>query len=227
MARARTKARPRARGQAHGSSGATAAASPAAPARGRPRSLKADAAIYRATLELLPVRGFRALNMEAVAARARVSKATLYRRFASKYELVAAALQTIRSAKPAPDTGSSLGDVRKLVRRELDVADDVPQFSRLTASLLSDVLAEPEMRSIAQETVLATDYAMLGQLVDRAVKRGEFRPDLDVAAATQLLHAVIIYRFLTQGGRADAVAGKDFERLMETLARGLAGEKGA
>jgi len=165
--------------------------------------------------------------MEAVAARARVSKATLYRRFASKYELVAAALQTIRSAKPAPDTGSSLGDLRRLVRRELDVADDVPQFSRLTASLLSDMLAEPEMLSIAQHTVLATDYAMLGQLVDRAVKRGEFRSDLDVSTAIQLLHAVLIYRFLIKGGRADAVAGKDFEKLMDTLLHGLGGEKDA
>ena len=74
--------------------------------RGRPRSAEADAAIERATLELLPEHGLRGLSMEEVARRAGVSKATLYRRFPSKKELVEAALRAIRASVrtclPAP-----------------------------------------------------------------------------------------------------------------------------
>ena len=61
---------------------------------GRPRSAVADASIVRATLELLLEDGYRALTMEQVRARAGVGKATLYRRYGSKQELVAETLQT-------------------------------------------------------------------------------------------------------------------------------------
>jgi AcrR family transcriptional regulator len=190
--------------------------------RGRPRSARADAAIFRATLELLPEHGLRGLSMEAVAAKAGVGKATLYRRFPSKQELVAATLRTIRSTKPPLDTGSVRGDILALVRREIAAAKRVPHLSRFAPRLLADVADEPEMLAIAQETVVTNDREMLGEIVRRGIMRGELRPDLDVDSAAELLHAPLIYRFLMSGGRLDAFRGSDFMRLIDTFLAGLA-----
>lgn len=189
--------------------------------RGRPRSPAADAAIFRAALEILPEQGFRAFSMEAVATRAGVSKATLYRRFPAKRELIAAALRTIRSDRPAPDTGSFRGDLRALVRREVERTKRLPRFGRLAASLLADVADEPDMLALVEKTVMAIDYAMLGEIVRRGIKRGELRPDLDVGLGVELLHAALVFRFLTSGAQRDPLAGPDSQRLVDTLMVGL------
>ena len=78
---------------------------------GRPRSVDADRAIVQATLEMLADEGYHALSVEAVASRAGVGKATIYRRWAGKRELVADALATLNDTMqelppPAPDARS-------------------------------------------------------------------------------------------------------------------------
>ena len=191
-------------------------------ARGRPRSSAVDAAVLSATLELLPEQGFRSFSMEAVAAKAGVSKATLYRRFPSKYELVAAALRTIRSVGSAPDTGSFRGDLLELVRQEVARAKRVPHIGRLAARLLGDLADEADMLALVHETVLATDHERLGAIVRRGIARGELRSELDVALATELLHASLIFRFLASGGRLSTLGGRNLTPLIDTLLVGLA-----
>ena len=78
---------------------------------GRPRSVEADEAILQAALELMAESGSRALTMEAVRERSGVGKATLYRRYGSKEELVRAAIVHLNSDIPMPDDkGSLAGD---------------------------------------------------------------------------------------------------------------------
>ena len=78
---------------------------------GRPRSAEADEAILQAALELLAESGYRALTMEKVRASSGVGKATIYRRYGSKEELVAAAIVHLNSDIPLPDdTGTLQGD---------------------------------------------------------------------------------------------------------------------
>jgi len=190
--------------------------------RGRPRSCSADAAILRATFETLLDQGFRAFSMEAVAERARVSKATLYRRFPSKRELVASALRTIRDPRPAPDTGSFRDDLRGFVRREMARSTRVFQVGRLTARLLGDIVDEPGMLALLQETVMATDYAVLGEIVRRGIARGDLRADLDVRPATEILYGSLMFRFLISGGRQDPLSGREGSRLVDMLLKGLA-----
>jgi AcrR family transcriptional regulator len=160
--------------------------------------------------------------MEAVAARARVSKATLYRRFPSKRELIAAALRTIRSARPVSETGSFRGDLRELVRREVARAKRVPHIGLLSAHLLGDMADEPELLALVRETVIAADYGMLGEIVRRGIARGELRPDLDICLASEVLQAALVFRFLTSGGRSDPLGGRNAARLVDMLLVGFA-----
>src|SRR5271163_5185097 len=91
--------------------------SDASPARaiGRPRDARADRAILTATLQLMAERGVRDLRMDDVAERAGVGKATIYRRYRSKDELVGDAVATLVSEITIPDTGSTRADLLALM----------------------------------------------------------------------------------------------------------------
>ena len=81
---------------------------------GRPRSEASHQAIIEATLELLTEAGYGSLTMEAVRTRAGVGKATIYRRWASKEELVRDAIVFVHDKFDTPDTGSLRGDYQAL-----------------------------------------------------------------------------------------------------------------
>src|SRR3954469_286453 len=87
--------------------------------RGRPRDARCDHAILEATLELL-VGGIGNLSIDAVAARARVGKATIYRRWATKEALVLEALGSDTVTISAPDTGTLRGDLEEYFRQVLE-----------------------------------------------------------------------------------------------------------
>src|SRR3954464_8140062 len=82
--------------------------------KGRPRDPRADRAIVAATLELIAAVGVSDFRMEDVAARAGVGKAAIYRRYASKDELVTAAVAALVSEIDVPDTGSARGGLLPL-----------------------------------------------------------------------------------------------------------------
>ena len=77
---------------------------------GRPRSERSHQAIVVATLELLAEQGFQQLTMEQVARRAGVGKATIYRRWPAKADLVKDAIRYFSAELPVPDTGTLAGD---------------------------------------------------------------------------------------------------------------------
>src|SRR5215204_2865619 len=85
---------------------------------GRPRDERADRAILAAALELMAEHGVRDLRMDDVADRAGVGKATIYRRYRSKDELVTAAVAALVSEIEVPDTGSTRGDLLGLMQAQ-------------------------------------------------------------------------------------------------------------
>jgi AcrR family transcriptional regulator len=190
--------------------------------RGRPRSAEADEAIFLATFELLATLGLHGLSMEAVADKAGVGKATLYRRYSSKRDLVEAALRTVRSNEPAPDTGSVRSDLAKLAKRELSAAKRIPNLERFAPQLLSDAAGDPELLAVAHETVLAADRGRIAEILRRGIERGELRADLDVEVATDLFHAPLIYQFLLSGRGVKAIRASYIEKMMRMLAEGMA-----
>ncbi|EFF91525.1 TetR-family transcriptional regulator [Streptomyces sp. e14] len=135
-----------------------------------------EAELYAAVLDLLREVGYDALTMDAVAARTRSSKATLYRQWGGKAELV---VRAVRHDKPSSfdgtDTGSLRGDLHALVAREDDCT--MEQNSALMRGLAMAMHNNPDLRQAFREQLIEPETAAFNRLVRRAVDRGEVRAD--------------------------------------------------
>lgn len=165
---------------------------------GRPRDSRCDEAIIEATLHTLAASGFSGLSMEAVASRARVGKATVYRRWASKDALVADALSTLADTFEPIDTGSLRDDLvawLNVVRRH--------NIQTLSGQILPRLLAErdsyPELFDAYRERVLVPSRARVAVVLRRAVDSGELAEDLDVDLVIDMLVGPVTYRQHTNG----------------------------
>jgi AcrR family transcriptional regulator len=192
---------------------------------GRPRSAAADASIVRATLELLLEEGYRGLTMEQVRARAGVGKATLYRRFGSKQDLVAAAIQHLNQPLALPDTGSVRDDILAVARSVLAGAERV-EFAIFAPRLLAESAGDREMHAIFYEHLVAPRRAIMGEVLRRGVGRGELRADLDIELAIDVLTGPWVYRLLISGGDASTLYRTDPAALLDLLLQGLAARPG-
>ena len=143
--------------------------------RGRPRDPRRDEAIYEAAITLCAEAGYDGMTLEAVAARAGVSKPTIYRRCpAGKAQLVAAAIAWRREAKPQmPDTGSLRGDLVATVR---DMVAHMRENAQLAAGLTHQLRRSAELAEIFREHVIEPERARWTGLVERAEARGEVAP---------------------------------------------------
>jgi AcrR family transcriptional regulator len=172
---------------------------------GRPRSEASHQAIIEATLELLIENGYGALTMEAVRTRAGVGKATIYRRYGSKEELVSAAIEHLNSDIPIPeDTGSFVGDFAATAQTILARAGETGALA-LMPRLLSEVAGEPDMHALFTKHLVEPRRRVVKELVRRAKTRGEIRADADPDLATDLLVGPFIYRLIMAGGAASGI----------------------
>lgn len=152
--------------------------------RGRPRNQSVDAAIRAATIELLSEIGYARLTIDQVAARARVSKTSLYLRWRNKVALVADALQHRARAVPAvPDTGSLPGDMREFLSalvRSRNLA------SRALAAVSSEIASNAELRQAWHRGLAGMLTACIRTIITRAVSRGELAATSDVELLSAL-----------------------------------------
>ena len=133
---------------------------------GRQRSEAADQAILAATLDVLAAEGYGGLTMAAVIARSGVSSATLYRRWPTKQELVAAALASLHPAVVDVDTGSLEGDITAFVK---SVAQSMtPQRDELRQDVAVALSANPDFRAAINEKFVVPRVLVLGHVLDRA-----------------------------------------------------------
>ncbi|MEU3184398.1 TetR/AcrR family transcriptional regulator [Streptomyces sp. NPDC006923] len=135
-----------------------------------------EAELYAAVLDLLREVGYDALTMDAIAARTRSSKATLYRQWGSKPELVARAMRHNKPAGPGRiDTGSLRGDLHAMVA----LSDDckMEQDSALMRGLLHAVHDNPDLHQALRELLVEPEMNGLAELMRRAVDRGEIAAD--------------------------------------------------
>lgn len=169
---------------------------------GRPRDERADAAIVAAALELLGEVGVHRFRMDDVAGRAGVGKATIYRRYPSKERLVAAAVVSLVSEIAVPDTGSTRGDLRSLMRDAVAVYSR-PHAGGLMAGLVEAMCHEPALAAAVREGFLATRRRALERVIERGVERGDLAAGLDLQLALDVLGGPLFYRLLITGGPID------------------------
>ena len=155
-----------------------------APARGpgRPRSEKADEAILGATILLLGEHGVRGLSIEAVAAAAGVGKTTIYRRWATKEDLVLAALDRLKPPGLPPDTGSLAGDLtafREGQKKRLAGTNIVQVVPRV----LAEAMGDQAFHDRVMENLVNPIRGLLAGMVERAIARGDLAADTDVKIA--------------------------------------------
>ena len=164
--------------------------------RGRPRSSEADHAILEAAAELLVFGGFETLTVDAVAARVRCSKATIYRRWTSKLHLAIDALAELPDA-PVPDRGNVREDLRELLDGMLEVFQRTPAVA-VMQSLIGERARNPELASLL-DAAFRTRREGLSKLFRRAIERGELPDDTDVEFAMDLIVGPILTRLFCTG----------------------------
>lgn len=172
---------------------------------GRPRDPKLDEAIIAATLELLADAGYDALTMEAVAARAAVGKATVYRRFPGKEQLVIEAVASLVETPERVD-GVSVRDelvaLLEVVRRKSDSTLAGKIFPRLLGASADN----PQLMRRYREQVLEPRRRRFLSVLARAVDERLVRPDVELDHAADLLVGPMVYRNLI---RNDPPPGPD------------------
>jgi len=189
----------------------------ASPPRGRPRSDAAQRAILDAAFAVLIERGFAGLAIEAVAARAGVGKATIYRWWPGREALAVDAFFAATKADLAfPETGSGREDFRRQVH-QVGALLRGPAGSAMAAmiagALTSGVLAE------ALGTRFLAPRQRWGRArLERAIAAGECHPDLDVGAALAALYAPLYVR-LCFG--LPALQESEVEALLRVTLRGV------
>jgi AcrR family transcriptional regulator len=168
-----------------------------APQRGRPRSERARQAILEAASELLLARGLSAVSMDAVAERAGVSKATIYRWWPTKETLALDALYTEwAAARPHPrDTGSLRGDLLSLLRPWARLAGSRP-YGRVVAALLTEAQTDPVFAAEYRERFVEPRREQAREIFRRAIERGEIPADTKVEVALDLLYGPMYHRLL-------------------------------
>jgi AcrR family transcriptional regulator len=184
---------------------------------GRPRSEQAEQAIIDATLDLFAEQGFEGVCVEAVAARAGVGKATIYRRWPNKEELLLAAFASLKSPFPEPRGVSARDDLLAMV--EVMCADKAdPRKSRRYALLLGEGEKYPRLMARYKETVVQPRRDAMRAVIRRGMETGELRPDTDVEVAMLSLTGAI----MAQEKSADGTLDGDFAaRLVDGLLLGL------
>jgi AcrR family transcriptional regulator len=166
--------------------------------RGRPRSETAQTAILSAAIALLLDEGLHAMSMDDVAERAGVSKATIYRWWASKELLALDALATewaTPSSTKQRDTGSLRGDLLAHLRPWIRQVNEKP-YGRVIAGLVAQAQTDPDFATLYRERFVQPRRNAMRPVLLRAIARGEIAPDTDLEVTLDLLYGPIYHRLL-------------------------------
>ncbi|MGB2812932.1 MAG: TetR/AcrR family transcriptional regulator [Mycobacterium sp.] len=148
------------------------------------------------TLRLLQEHGYERLTLDEVAAAGRASKATMYRRWPTKAELVLAAfIEGISQDAVPPDTGSLRED---LIAIGDTVCTQIKEHASTLRAVLGEVSRNPALNDAMQEQLFDQRRAMMKQVVKRAVDRGEIGADAVNSELWDLLPGYLIYRTVIQ-----------------------------
>jgi AcrR family transcriptional regulator len=181
------------------------------------RSEKSYRAILKSTLAILAEKGYGALTIESIAAKARVSKQTIYRWWASKAAIVLEALTNHAQERlPVPDTGNVKGDLEVLLKETL--GELAQQSGPIVRGLMAEAQLDPEFGRRFREDFIAQRREVLLSVLRRGQQRGEISHQVELELIVDLIYGPMWYRLLNQ----HAPLNEDFaQHLLEQLFAGL------
>jgi AcrR family transcriptional regulator len=165
---------------------------------GRPRNEEADREIIAATLRLLAEQGYERTSIEAVAAEAEVTRATVYRRYPSKSQLVCAAV----GSYPVVEDPSDPADLREfLVQAMAAFREGVRECDgvAICSTLYLNRQEHPEMLEEFARSIIRPRQARLQAALDAGVEAGSLRQGLDTTMIVAMLFGAGIQQMLTGG----------------------------
>lgn len=167
------------------------------PRLGRKRDHTRDPEILDAALDVLSETGYDGMTIDMVAARAKAGKATLYRRWASKGELVVDAVACMK--KPIdldrlPDTGTLRGDLLALIKPHS--LQDAQRKLQVMAGVMSMITQHPELADAVHSAITDPRAAANRKLFQRAIDRGEIPGDVDLDTLSLISPSMAAYRTL-------------------------------
>jgi len=183
---------------------------------GRPRSEESRGAVLAAAMEGLREHGFAALTVEGIAARAGVGKQTIYRWWPSKADVVLdALLDRVEERIPVPDEGSLSADLAAFLTATFRESHHRP----VLVGLMAQALLDPVFARAFRERFLFSRRAVLRELLDRAVARGEIAEGVDPELLVDTVYGVLWYRMMLDHAPLDEEAGRQLAELVVRAAR--------
>jgi AcrR family transcriptional regulator len=176
----------------------------AKPRLGRKLDRTRDPEILDAALDVLAETGYDGMTIDMVAARAKAGKATVYRRWTSKSELVLDAVACMKANdadSPPPDTGTLRGDLVAMVKAP--TIREGERKLKVMAGIVSMIARDPELAAAAH-TALVEPRATVNRIIfQRAIDRGEISADCDLDTLCMIGPALVAYRVLMLGKPVD------------------------
>ncbi len=188
--------------------------------RGRPRSSTLDDAIELAALELLAAEGFAALTMEAIAARAGVGKASLYRRYANLDEVLSRALLRLDEdlvEQPGPATPEELRHALLVTMTRIRSRTPDSLNGRIMLRVISEGQRYPQLLMLVQERLLRPRQQRLRRLLVQASDAGVLAADLDIDCVVALMVGPMVWLGMLRIGEPEV----NTEALLDHLLKGL------
>ncbi|MEV4946939.1 TetR/AcrR family transcriptional regulator [Streptomyces sp. NPDC053755] len=183
---------------------------------GRPREERVTGAVLRAVVDLVTEQGIGAVTMDAVAARAGVSKPAIYRRWPTKQDLIIAAAETRIGALSVPDLGDFRAELRFVLTARLETYR-LPGSDRLIAGLIGAAAETGAVRGqYADYTARITSETR--RVLERGIARGDVAPHTDVRAAATLVAAPLLFRLI---GEQEMPDDRFVDALVDLVARAV------
>ncbi|WP_159604576.1 TetR/AcrR family transcriptional regulator [Agromyces humi] len=176
------------------------------PRLGRKRDHTRDPEILDAAIEVLAESGFDGMTIDMVAARAKAGKATIYRRWPSKADLVLDAVACMKAADLAPerlpDTGTLRGDLVAMIRpRSIEEGE---RKLRIMGGLFGMISTSPELAAAAHQAIIEPRLAVNRLFLQRAIDRGEVAADCDIDLLARVASGMSAFRMLVEQQPLDA-----------------------
>ena len=186
--------------------------------RGRPRSPETRAKILKAAYEMLNEVGFMDLTIEGVAARAKVGKPTIYRRWKTKAALAMDAfLEAVNPELAFPDTGSAKEDFREQMQKIVRLMNS-PR-GEVLASVIGCGQADEELIAAFRENWLTPRRKDAKRIFQRGVERGELKEGIDAEVVIDALYSPLFYRLLL---KHQPLTKKLVDELVDVVMMGIA-----